>query len=614
MATQSKSVEQLKSEVLQTSSRPYELTEYNSDKIITGEINPGLINSNIATYEKNSEGTIIIDKNKDLSNQKMLISLNTTKISNTKFNQIIDTEFQDFILKADTSLLFLESKLAALQALDQQNRTSKKVNTDKIKQLQEQIVLLENQIIELRKLGNNLPDSISYGTALQSNVTGLEGILLSKGRKAKARFDANGSFKVTLGNYDKNAQLIDGTEKVSYTPIYYGNIATHTLTDDEARQYLINNPDLEPYFTAYGKQSNDKLAEVQTAAYNNLAALVSEIQIQHPAQPDGDGLARTNAYLDEQIQDANPNYSLNTRRKILENNFFNTPGTYNTYFDPVTNSNKQAPRDIFIKRDVENIKIIKRIIQYRLTAYNLQPYGSEFETNRRITYFRNFYRSVFNGITTRFILRQLDFQTTIIALRKKIAEDIRNFKNIPGSYNILVLGGTKSIPIDRLITAADRILLTKTRLSEWQAANVIEAAKKHWKYVVDAARNGGSNSTELNKRFYLSDAQAQSYLNNYSDLRNAFGNDLIRAKRHWNYNGINEGRTFSSGNTILQIWRSSVDKKGYIEIVKTMPWHVRWTSEYMDLSKSSRIFLDDNGILYLYDKAKIVWQSYNEDE
>ena len=104
------------------------------------------------------------------------------------------------------------------------------------------------------------------------------------------------------------------------------------------------------------------------------------------------------------------------------------------------------------------------------------------------------------------------------------------------------------------------------------------------------------------------------YLNNYSDLRNAFGNDLIRAKRHWNYNGINEGRTFSSGNTILQIWRSSVDKKGYIEIVKTMPWHVRWTSEYMDLSKSSRVFLDDNGILYLYDKAKIVWQSYNEDE
>ena len=41
MATQSKSVAQLKSEVLKTSARPYELIEYNSDKIITGEINPG---------------------------------------------------------------------------------------------------------------------------------------------------------------------------------------------------------------------------------------------------------------------------------------------------------------------------------------------------------------------------------------------------------------------------------------------------------------------------------------------------------------------------------------------------------------------------------------------
>ena len=101
------------------------------------------------------------------------------------------------------------------------------------------------------------------------------------------------------------------------------------------------------------------------------------------------------------------------------------------------------------------------------------------------------------------------------------------------------------------------------------------------------------------------------YINNYKDLELMNEN---QAYRHYINFGINEGRTFSSGNTILQIWRSSVDKKGYIEIVKTMPWHVRWTSEYMDLSKSSRVFLDDNGILYLYDKAKIVWQSYNEDE
>ena len=76
MATQSKSVSQLKSEVLKPSSRPYELIEYNSDKLITKEINPELVASNVnSPYEKNSSGTIIIDKNKDLTKRKMLISL-----------------------------------------------------------------------------------------------------------------------------------------------------------------------------------------------------------------------------------------------------------------------------------------------------------------------------------------------------------------------------------------------------------------------------------------------------------------------------------------------------------------------------------------------------------
>lgn len=630
MATQSKSVEQLKSEVLQTSSRPYELTEYNSDKIITGEINPGLINSNIATYEKNSEGTIIIDKNKDLSNQKMLISLNTTKISNTKFNQIIDTEFQDFILKADTSLLFLESKLAALQALDQQNRTSKKVNTDKIKQLQEQIVLLENQIIELRKLGNNLPDSISYGTMLQSSIPGLGGILLSKGRKAKARFDANGSFKVTLGNYDKNAQLIDGKETVSYTPVYAGNIATKNLTDNEARQYLINNTDLEPYFYSYTAQSQAKFAEVTSNTYNNLSTLVLDITKLYPTQASPESLANTNAFLDEQVQDANEptaeiteegkviyTVSKNTRRAILKAATDNIIEGQYTDYDTGKEMNVAMdagnPMDLsYDGRDVAALKMMKQIVARQRTSWLGQKYGNNYESNRLITYFRQFYNSMYYGINSRLILTpQAPFAARIIALRRVLINKIRNFENIGPAYSIEVnsAGATYSLNIDQLILPADRALLDTQIISGWSATkNLIEAAKKHWIYVVT------QKPDELSFRFYLSDAQAQSYLNNYSDLRAAFGNDLVRAKRHWNYNGINEGRTFSSGNTILQIWRSSVDKKGYIEIVKTQPWHVRWSSEYMDLSKSSRVFLDDNGILYLYDKAKIVWQSYNEDE
>ena len=37
---------------------------------------------------------------------------------------------------------------------------------------------------------------------------------------------------------------------------------------------------------------------------------------------------------------------------------------------------------------------------------------------------------------------------------------------------------------------------------------------------------------------------AQSYLNNYADLRNAFGNDQELATKHYVEYGFNEGRVF----------------------------------------------------------------------
>jgi hypothetical protein len=140
----------------------------------------------------------------------------------------------------------------------------------------------------------------------------------------------------------------------------------------------------------------------------------------------------------------------------------------------------------------------------------------------------------------------------------------------------------------------------------WDAGgNLVNAAKAHWRYI------NTSSKSELLTRFYLSDDEARAYLNNYPDLQAAFGTNLQLAKRHWNENGFDEGRTFSRGASLIHIWRSDVDEKGYIEIVKTNPWSVRYSSEYIDLSQSSRIGLDDNGILFLYDKDKIVWQSFN---
>ena len=51
------------------------------------------------------------------------------------------------------------------------------------------------------------------------------------------------------------------------------------------------------------------------------------------------------------------------------------------------------------------------------------------------------------------------------------------------------------------------------------------------------------NTENLDKKpDYLTDKQAEWYLNFYGDLRNAFGTNLSRAKKHWVSNGIREGR------------------------------------------------------------------------
>ena len=654
MATQSKSVEQLKSEVLQTSSRPYELTEYNSDKIITGEINPGLINSNIATYEKNSEGTIIIDKNKDLSNQKMLISLNTTKISNTKFKQIIDIEFQDFVIKADTSLLFLESQLASLQALAQQNRNSKKVDKDKIKQLLAQIALLEKQIADLKAMLNNVPDSIAYGTALYSDGSGIGNMLLSKHRRARGVVNENGTFKVTLGNYDKDGKLIDGVEKVTFNTYkapgeVLNNISAYALTDLEANQYLINNPDLEPYFNSRQPKAiaasqaslaaNKRFAEAEDA--NTTAAAVAYsnfIAVQNYSTNVTTVTAQQNAIIAAKVDELDKNgEAAFTLKNTTVNKLDSAIRTINRKIVTLEKTQKTT------EADVARAKRIFDQTQYEIDTTKGMTSGQKKYLNDRL---------VSDQSILTFFTNKLNQTKTAIATEKNNIEDLKRqitaantiYSDLMSSNASTILGinQTKAAILNNLATSAgiDALIAAKTAsdaawvttranlaeaevqkdaarnnpdirlpviLYTWDAGgNLVNAAKAHWRYI------NTSSKSELSTRFYLSDDDARAYLNTYPDLRTAFGTNLQLAKKHWNENGFNEGRTYSRGASLLHIWRNSAEGKGYLEIAKTNPWSSRYHSEYTDLSKSSRIVLDDSGILYLYDKNKIVWQSFNE--
>ena len=654
MATQSKSVAQLKSEVLKPSARPYELIEYNSDKIITGEINPGLINSNIATYEKNSEGTIIIDKNKDLSNQKMLISLNTTKISNTKFKQIIDIEFQDFVIKADTSLLFLESQLASLQALAQQNRNSKKVDKDKIKQLLAQIALLEKQIADLKAMLNNVPDSIAYGTALYSDGSGIGNMLLSKHRRARGVVNENGTFKVTLGNYDKDGKLIDGVEKVTFNTYkapgeVLNNINAYALTDLEANQYLINNPDIEVYMNSRqpkaiaasqaSKDANKRFAEAEDA--NTTAAAVAYsnfIAVQNYSTNVTTVTAQQNAIIAAKVDEIDKNgEAAFTLKNTTVNKLDSAIRTINRKIVTLEKTQKTT------EADVARAKRIFDQTQYEIDTTKGMTSGQKKYLNDRL---------VSDQSILTFFTNKLNQTKTAIATEKNNIEDLKRqitaantiYSDLMSSNASTILGinQTKAAILNNLATSAgiDALIAAKTAsdaawvttranlaeaevqkdaarnnpdirlpviLYTWDAGgNLVNAAKAHWRYI------NTSSKSELSTRFYLSDDDARAYLNTYPDLRTAFGTNLQLAKKHWNENGFNEGRTYSRGASLLHIWRNSAEGKGYLEIAKTNPWSSRYHSEYTDLSKSSRIVLDDSGILYLYDKNKIVWQSFNE--
>lgn len=76
----------------------YELHEFDNDKVFTKEIDAFKVTQfKFNPFETNSKGTTIIDKNKDLSNNRNLINLNTTKMSTAKFNQIIDINFEEFV-------------------------------------------------------------------------------------------------------------------------------------------------------------------------------------------------------------------------------------------------------------------------------------------------------------------------------------------------------------------------------------------------------------------------------------------------------------------------------------------------------------------------------------
>lgn len=186
-------------------------------------------------YKKLDSGTIQIDKNLDLTNQRQFVSLFATKTTYKKIREAIDTEFEEFVApKADVvpplvkAISDLELDVAELLA-------QTRVDTTTIARLRQQIADLQAQLdLERRPpdLINAVPDIVTAGGGLFSDRTGQPGalgaprignMLLSKNRTAKLMIllgpvsDITGTtrirarLQVYLGEFDEIGNPLPGT-------------------------------------------------------------------------------------------------------------------------------------------------------------------------------------------------------------------------------------------------------------------------------------------------------------------------------------------------------------------------------------------------------------------
>jgi len=198
----------------------YELHEFDPVKVFTGEINPLEVNSfKYETYNTNTLGQIVIDKNNLTDVKRKFISLATKKTSYAKFNQVIDVEFDEFVIKnvAD-SLDFLLAKINSLESERETLRANRDIDREQIDSLNKQIEELRarlNAINNPAAVVNKIPNILRYGQQLISSTVDSNGLptdrLLSKNRKYIAQVQGDRNFVVKQGEFDENGNPLEDT-------------------------------------------------------------------------------------------------------------------------------------------------------------------------------------------------------------------------------------------------------------------------------------------------------------------------------------------------------------------------------------------------------------------
>lgn len=265
-----------------TSNTTYELHEFDPDRTFTGEINPEAISSvKFLEYQSNEIGTKIIDKNKDLSTTRRLISLQTKKITQSKFDRVINTDFEEFVDDPiDETLPFrqrieeLEIELAGLLAAQSSDLARIQNLSNQINSLEEQIELVRSSVSL-----NDVPDTLTANSKLYSDRTGLIGApgypmiqnrLLSRNRKALALLRTDGILSIYTGQFDSLGNSLPNVPRKlikSFGRNYVGEQGVPTERIETTENIFQINP--ETQIVRFGGLSRPRIIQQPTLILNS---------------------------------------------------------------------------------------------------------------------------------------------------------------------------------------------------------------------------------------------------------------------------------------------------------------------------------------------------------
>ena len=228
-------------------------------------------------YKQLEGGTIQIDKNVDLTNQRQFVSLFATKTTQKKIQEAIDTEFEEFVPNIADPADFLARKIAGLESDVAELLGQTRVDSTTIDRLRQQIAELQAQLDLARRppdFINEVPDIVTASGGLFSDRTGLPGapnaprignMLLSKNRTAKLMIlvgtvtDITGAtstrarLQVYLGEFDGTGSPLPGTvQSLGFSIISNPGI---TFNDDSIVALRWSNQNLNWSFFRYSRSA-----------------------------------------------------------------------------------------------------------------------------------------------------------------------------------------------------------------------------------------------------------------------------------------------------------------------------------------------------------------------